>query len=231
MSTEVKTLIKMLREKFDSENGAADMTDKEILMLLLSYTNCSGSVDSVVENIYDFFGSYKNCFLASYEELMRVDGITHNAAMLILLIAGVYGMPANTPKIGQKITDVEKMFFDAIGRRRDEQLYIATFDDDFLLTGFKRLAVGSPEQVELNIREVVEFVTHHNSRKAVIAHTHPGVAMPTESFSDSHTIRVVGAKFKDNNIQFIGHVIVTDIEAKLFPYDEAKKICTAPWRK
>jgi len=219
-----KEYIKELKKRFTSEDERADMTDREILALLMSHARCTLDTQTVVDNLYASFGSYENCFYASYDELVGVAGMTRSAAMLILIITEALNSDKKPPAIGKKIHDVEKMFFDAIKRNRDEEVYAAALDRDDRLLGFKRMAKGTSASADFRINDLVDFSAYVGAYKIVLAHTHPFVSVPELSAQDAETTETLGAVLEQTGMQFIGQVIVTDTEAKLYRYNPDSRL-------
>lgn len=218
VDSKTKEYIGSLKSRFANKEERENLTDRELLIMLVANTRCSADPITVADNLLKTFGSYRNCILAHYKELIQVDGVTHNTAMLILLVASVYGTPRKKPAIGKRVKDIEKLFLDCVPRKRDEELYIAMLDQKYRLIDFERLAKGRPNTVSLEIGDVIDVLARSKASKVVLGHTHPGTAVSQMSDQDAETLEMLGSVLDKFKVEFIGQVIVTDKEAKLFRY-------------
>jgi DNA repair protein RadC len=71
------------------------------------------------------------------------------------------------------------------------------------------LAEGSPDQVTINMRRVVENALNANASLVVLSHNHPsGVALPSKE--DNQTTLQIKRALADIGVQLVDHVIVAD---------------------
>ena len=71
------------------ENGIDSMNDINALELLLFFAIPRADTNPLAHKLLDRFGSLDGVFKASREELMEVDGIGENAALLLTLVSGI----------------------------------------------------------------------------------------------------------------------------------------------
>ena len=95
-----------------------------------------------------------------------------------------------------------------LGERR-EVFYEACLDAKGKLLACYRLAEGSPDQVTINMRRVVENALNANASLVVLSHNHPsGVALPSKE--DNQTTLQIKRALADIGVQLVDHVIVAD---------------------
>ena len=95
-----------------------------------------------------------------------------------------------------------------LGERR-EVFYEACLDAKGKLLACYRLAEGSPDQVTINMRRVVENALNANASLVVLSHNHPsGVALPSKE--DNQTTLQIRRALADIGVQLVDHVIVAD---------------------
>ena len=95
-----------------------------------------------------------------------------------------------------------------LGERR-EVFYEACLDAKGKLLACYRLAEGSPDQVTVNMRRVVENALDANASLVVLSHNHPsGVALPSKE--DNQTTLQIKRALADIGVQLVDHVIVAD---------------------
>lgn len=195
------------------------MTDEQMLALLLSYTNYNGDLKITVDALLERFGSYRACVLASHSELMAVNGMTFNSAVLFRLISGIYSIKEGPPNTGELITDIEELFVTAVGNSRKECAYIAAFDSKNKLLGIEQLASGRHSCVEFRVSDIVDFAAQLEAERIAVCHSHPWDRSPAESEYDRHTAQIIGEACARFGVEFIGQVIVAQNGAALFKYE------------
>ena len=90
-----------------------------------------------------------------------------------------------------------------------EVFYEACLDAKGKLLACYRLAEGSPDQVTINMRRVVENALNANASLVVLSHNHPsGVALPSKE--DNQTTLQIKRALADIGVQLVDHVIVAD---------------------
>lgn len=206
-----------LRARF-ARHGDADMTDTELLCLLLSFTNVSGRLCETVAELERHFGTARGCFHVRYADLMKIEGMTRHGAMLILLTGKLAAMRGKVPPVGRSASEYESMFSMMMRYSRDEELWAAALDDDDGVVAVERLASGEETQVGITVGCVMRFAAYHKARKVIIAHSHPGADSAEASPSDMHSLSYLGRVLDNAGITLLGQVIVSGRKARLFKY-------------
>ncbi len=217
-----KNRIKQLKEHFARPEEREGMSDEELLILLLSFTNVGDDLERVIHGLYADFGSFRRCFLANYTDLMRIDGMTHHAAMLILLTGKIIDISDRDQYVGRKITDFGQLFLSAIKPGREEEFWAAALDENDRLIALEMLAIGGQGSVSVPIGVILRFVTYHSSRRIVVAHSHPDLFEAKESKRDIEAMHFIGGSLDKIGVKLYGQVIVAGKHAKFIPYDPQK---------
>ena len=71
------------------ERGLSGLPAHRVLELLLFYAIPRGDVNPLAHRLVDHFGSLTGVFHATYEQLLEVEGIGENAAVLLQLVPAV----------------------------------------------------------------------------------------------------------------------------------------------
>lgn len=200
---------------------ADTMTDEQLLTLLISYTDCRKRVVAVSTGLVKQFGSFRACFDASYDELCCVEGMTHNAAVLITLVAEIRNMKRSSYKIGEKITDIEKFFLNSVKRCRDEKFYVVAMDSKHKLLNVKKLTGGKADSVDFMISDIVDFAAYHKAGIIAVGHTHPGMGTPEASQKDLGIMETIAKVLHRLDIEFMGQVIIAEGKARLYSVQRA----------
>ena len=186
------------KEQF-REHGLDAFADHEALELLLYYAIPRQDTNPIAHRLLERFGS--------------LEGVGENAATLIRLLfplcrrvrtsGGRHEVIFNTRE------NIGSYFIELFLGERREVFYEACLDAKGKLLACYRLAEGSPDQVTINMRRVVENALNANASLVVLSHNHPsGVALPSKE--DNQTTLQIRRALADIGVQLVDHVIVAD---------------------
>ena len=186
------------KEQF-REHGLDAFADHEALELLLYYAIPRQDTNPIAHHLLERFGS--------------LEGVGENAATLIRLLfplcrrvrtsGGRHEVIFNTRE------NIGAYFIELFLGERREVFYEACLDAKGKLLACYRLAEGSPDQVTINMRRVVENALNANASLVVLSHNHPsGVALPSKE--DNQTTLQIKRALADIGVQLVDHVIVAD---------------------
>ena len=186
------------KEQF-REHGLDAFADHEALELLLYYAIPRQDTNPIAHRLIERFGS--------------LEGVGENAATLIRLLfplcrrvrtsGGRHEVIFNTRE------NIGAYFIELFLGERREVFYEACLDAKGKLLACYRLAEGSPDQVTVNMRRVVENALNANASLVVLSHNHPsGVALPSKE--DNQTTLQIKRALADIGVQLVDHVIVAD---------------------
>ena len=186
------------KEQF-REHGLDAFADHEALELLLYYAIPRQDTNPIAHRLLERFGS--------------LEGVGENAATLIRLLfplcrrvrtsGGRHEVIFNTRE------NIGAYFIELFLGERREVFYEACLDAKGKLLACYRLAEGSPDQVTINMRRVVENALNANASLVVLSHNHPsGVALPSKE--DNQTTLQIRRALADIGVQLVDHVIVAD---------------------
>ena len=186
------------KEQF-REHGLDAFADHEALELLLYYAIPRQDTNPIAHRLIERFGS--------------LEGVGENAATLIRLLfplcrrvrtsGGRHEVIFNTRE------NIGSYFIELFLGERREVFYEVCLDAKGKLLACYRLAEGSPDQVTINMRRVVENALNANASLVVLSHNHPsGVALPSKE--DNQTTLQIKRALADIGVQLVDHVIVAD---------------------
>ena len=201
-----------MKERFCNE-GLDNFDEHQVLELLLFY--CIPRVDTnpIAHALLDRFGSLAQVMEAPVEELEKVQGIGHNAAVFLSLVtaAGRY-YQINSAMRNVMINSVEecgKYLLPFFYGKRNEIVYLLCLDAKCKVLCCKEIGEGSVNSAGVPIRRIVEMALAANATTVVLAHNHPsGLAVPSEA--DVLTTRRIAAALATVEIGLIDHIVVAD---------------------
>lgn len=193
--------------------GLDGFAEINVLEMLLFYCIPRKDTNPIAHELLNRFGSFVNVLEAPVEELVKVEGISENAATFLTFVTAVgryYQIHKNTQ---DTILDtIEKCgrylrpFF--IGCR-NETVYLLCLDAKCKVLCCRPVNEGSVNAAGISVRKVIEVALAANATTVILAHNHPsGLALP--SGEDVQTTKTVSAALRIVDVTLADHLIVSD---------------------
>jgi DNA repair protein RadC len=192
------------------KTGVASIPDINLLEYLLFYSIPRKDTNEIAHKLLDTFGSLNGVLNASYDQLLEVDGMGENSALLISLIPGIcrrYVESGESKRINlSEPADAVKYIKTKYYGETKEVFYMLCLDVMGNLINCCKLGEGTPETVLLDKRTVLETAFRNKADTVIFAHNHPnGVAAPSRADVDTtsefiNIFRKVGIKLADHII-------------------------------
>lgn len=203
---------KRLKARF-VKSGLDDFEPHNVLELLLFYSIPRKDTNPLAHQLISRFGSLSGVFDAKPEELMKVEGITENTAVLISMI----------PQMARKYLEDKADAVNAIGGFKDigmylmpkfvgrtvETIMLASLDNKNKIISCNIVAEGETDRATLSKRKVMEEAMRVGATRVILAHNHPrGFAMP--SSEDIYLTREIYALLASVGIELVDHIIFAE---------------------
>lgn len=182
----------------------------EILELLLFYSIPLKDTNEIAHNIINEMGSIYNVFNASYEELIKLNGIKEHSAILIKMIPQLsyyYSNNMDKPLVLDNTNSIKEYFKSLYVSEKEEKIRIAVVNDCLELVSCKVIANGTINTVPINVRKIAECAIYNQCSMVIMSHNHPD-CQPTPSTSDISCTRQISHTLSEIGIKLIDHVIV-----------------------
>ncbi len=195
-------------------HGLDAFADHEVLELLLFYAIPRVDVNPVAHRLMERFGSLNAVLSASAEELAAVEGVGEQAATLLSLLVPVVRRAFLDPRGGSGINlnggeRLGRYFTALFLGARQETFYEACLDAKGKLLRCYKIADGSVDAVNINIRRIVENALRCHASAVALAHNHPsGVALPSPD--DNETTLAAYEALRTVGVTLLDHIIVAD---------------------
>lgn len=212
-----KNLHKGHREKVKKrfrETGINGMFDHNILELLLFFGIPYRDTNEMAHRLIDHFGSFAGVLEAKHSDLLKIEGMTDNAACLITLLLPVFRRYAENvaerqlyfKSVEDTVNFLRCKFLDCKNR---ERVYAIAFDASGCFLNCKLISEGDIRSSDINLRELAAFLLETNAVSVVISHNHPhGIAAP--SYDDINVTKTLVTFLSLLNVDFYDHIIIGD---------------------
>ncbi|MBQ9168801.1 MAG: RadC family protein [Oscillospiraceae bacterium] len=201
-----------LKNRF-MEEGLDNFEEVNVLEILLFYCIPRKDTNPIAHALLSQFGSLVNVLEATVEELVKVEGITENAAVFLKLSTAVNKYYMVKKVAADTILDTTEKY----GRylvpkfqgKRNETVYLLCLDAKCKVICCREISEGSVNSAGVSIRKILEVALAANATTVILAHNHPsGLALP--SGEDVATTKRVAEVLGKVEVQLFDHIIVSD---------------------
>ena len=200
-----------LRLRFDQE-GLSGFAPHEVLELLLTYAIPRIDTNGLAHALIRRFGSLSAVLEASKEELAQVEGIGPRAAALLTMmlpLLRMYEQEKLLPRLclgnfGDLAAYCRTLFLGA----GVEQFYVLCLDAKLNLLSAVLLSQGTPSEVSVQARMVVQELMRRNAMGAVLCHNHPSGSV-TPSYEDVRITQEIQHILESVGIRLYDHIIIS----------------------
>jgi DNA repair protein RadC len=162
-----------LRKKFLD----GQLTDYEILELLLTYAIPRRDVRALSRQLYKKYGSIHQLLSESMESLMSNEGIKENSAVLFKVIHKLTQMEYKTTlgakPIFHEFENLENYCKSILTGKNIEEFHVFYLDSQFKLIEDQLHSSGTIDWAAVYIREIVKRALDLNAGSVVLLHNHP----------------------------------------------------------
>ena len=174
-----------LRARFE-ETGLAGFQPHEILEMLLFYAIPRRDTNELAHRLMDTFGSLHHVLEAPHQELIRVEGMTENAATLLrfssALLAEYYEDKYAVGTILNTTEDLSNLLLPRYMGLQNETVYLVCMDSKRMLLNCSPVCFGSVDASAITPRLILQRALLYNATVVVLAHNHPsGLAVPSQA--------------------------------------------------
>lgn len=201
-----------LREQF-LQTGLDSMSDVQVLELMLFFAIPRRDTNPIAHRLLERFGSLSAVLEAPVTELLRVEGVGENAAMLLSLIPQCARRHLIDRVRFERVLDTTEKagryllpFFHG---ERDEVVYLLCLDAKCKVLDCRLLFRGGVNTAGVSVRKIVEAALTCNATSVVLAHNHvSGIALPSRE--DEATTRQLRVALDAVGILLADHIVVAD---------------------
>lgn len=200
---------KRARSKFWAIGGE-NMSDIDLLEMLLYYANVRGDTVPLAKRLYEKFGTVENIFYADVSELSSVVEVGTSVYTLLAVVRLLSERFLAPVKEQVCFTDRDFLKEYLITQFRGfdkERLMIYALDTSGNLIGKKMKMSEEYGMVRFTYEEILDFLKECKAVAVIMAHNHPnGIAVP--SMADLDSTKKVFSYLNENGIALLEHYVV-----------------------
>lgn len=194
------------------ENGFSQLEDHRLLELILFYSIPQGDTNGLAHRLLDKeFGSLKNIFNASVEELTRVKGIGESTAIMLNAFGEAYRRiqkgEVDKRRACKTHEDYCQLALSYLAGASKENAVAFYFDSSDRLKKVVELSSGDEVSVQIDVKTVVQNAVIYDAAGVVLAHNHPGRSN-SPSLSDLDTTRAISVMLRRLGTKLYDHIIL-----------------------
>lgn len=202
------------RERMKSrfrDMGATGFESHQLIEMLLFFGIPRKDTNTLAHRLVNTFGTLSALFDAPFEELMKVEGMTVNAATLIRLCDGLMEECQRERFSADRVLDTTEKLAHYILPRfvgvQTERVMLVCMDNTGRVLADGVLSEGSVTSSEINIRQALQLALRCNATMVVMAHNHPG-GKATPSREDLEATMAMAKALAVADIRLVDHLVV-----------------------
>ncbi len=192
------------------KSGLDDFEPHNILELILFYSVPRKDTNPLAHRLIDRFGSLSAVLDANPEELMKVEGVTENTAVLLSMLPQVARKyledKTDATNLVGDINDIGIYLLPKFVGRTAETMMLVSIDNKGKIICCSIIAEGDSTQASVSKRKIMEEAIRVGATRVVLAHNHPiGFAVPSDE--DIDMTEKIYALLRTVGIELIDHII------------------------
>ncbi|MBO4915456.1 MAG: hypothetical protein J5449_09650 [Oscillospiraceae bacterium] len=200
-----------IRQKY-LEHGIDVFSEHEVLEFILFYSLRQKDTNALAHALIKHFGSLEGVLAASVDELMEVDGVGEQSAVLLNMMVPVVRRAFLASLNGGKALgtreNIGKYLCELFFGMSTEMLFQICLDAKSKLLRCYKLP-GGIDSMNLNMRIIVENALRCKASCVLLAHNHPsGLALP--SAEDVSSTVAVYETLQTVGVELVDHFVVAD---------------------
>ena len=192
--------------------GPEAFFDHELIEILLFFAIPRINTNEMAHKLIERFGTLDAVLDADYREIMSVEGVGHNSAVLIKLIDAIRKR-ANKKDIRKKtrmnkLSVTTEYMAELFRYEKYEKLYLIALDNSSRVIDCVCMAKGESSFTDTVVAKILRTAVHLNATSVIMAHNHPnGIAVP--STRDIEMNQKIYSGLRALEVKLIDHFIVS----------------------
>ena len=170
------------------------------------------NTNEIAHRLIERFGNLAGVFDADYKELISVEGVGANSAVLIKLIDAIRKRLVKKDlrkktKMNRR-TVTSEYITELFRHEKEEKLYLIALDNSSNVIDVICMATGEASFTDTTLSKLLRASVHLNATSVILAHNHPdGIAIP--STRDIEMNQKIFLGLRALQVKLIDHFIVS----------------------
>ncbi|RMF94915.1 MAG: DNA repair protein RadC [Candidatus Schekmanbacteria bacterium] len=216
---------KRIKEKYLLA-GIDGWHEYEILELLLTFSIPRKDTKAIAKSLIKKFGSINNVLDADINDILSVEGVGKNSAVLFKLVKDLQKIYLSKRLDSRTLITSPSAACDylmsLLKGEKNEKIVVLYLNKGNKPLKFEVMQEGTVDRAPLYPRKVVERALKYNASAIIIAHNHPGGTLYA-SEQDKEITRILKDAVSTFDIKLLDHIIIGDgngADKKYFSFKE-----------
>lgn len=207
--------------------AASFLNDHELLEFILFPIIPRKDTNPIAHRLINVFGSLKDVFTCSKEELLTVDGVGERVAAHIMAMGELIkrirkrAKEEESPQSWISIDRQRKRILSFFKNTQVEKLVIVLLDKDQNEVKTFIFSNHDENSVSVDINDIIEKISKQNAEYVIIMHNHPG-GMPYPSEMDDYSVLRFDMFCSANKLILLDSLIIADDE--IYSYQRENRL-------
>ncbi len=201
-----------VRQRFLRES-LSSFAPHELMEFLLFYAIPRRDTNELAHRLMKTFGSLSSVFNAGVSELMKVEGMGRNAAILISMIPQLSQRYLSDTKGSRPFimdsTAAGEFSLSLMCGRIYEVFFVVCMDKQRRVLYTELICEGTIDETPAYPRLIIESVLRHKAHSVILVHNHPSGGLQPSANDVNVTKRIVTV-LESMDISVVDHIIVAD---------------------
>ncbi len=202
-----------LKNEIISARHGNEKSPEKLLEMLLFYGIPQKDTAWLARELIKNFGDFSGVLDADIDDLVKIKGMTRNAACLIKLmrpIGRTYVISKfKSKEVLKNLSDIGSFVMTKFFSVDTECCALLCLNRLGKVLSFEIIGEGDTDSVGISTRTVLERVLKTEATAVVLAHNHPGgIAIPSEA--DVFITTEIAKALKTVSINLIDHIVIAD---------------------
>lgn len=194
-----------------AEHGFQQLEDHKILELLLFYSIPREDTNELAHRLLNEFGSLSGVLAADYEELLLVNGVGKNTALMLNTISELNIRAAKEKFSGKKkfskFEELAQFARSLYINETKEIVYLLCLDSAKCRKRICKLTEGDETTAAVDKAKIARLVAQNNCPYNILIHNHPK-SDSSPSASDIDASRSIAVMLRNMGFSLADHIIV-----------------------
>ena len=196
------------------EKGTTQLSEHHLVEYLLFHGIPMKDTKSISYELVNRYGNLFGITNAPYEELIKIKGMTENAAIFLTSLGEIATRYMAESGDFRRLRGVEEImsYLRKVIDPRVEACYLISLSKTNEMLSVERVMEGLDNALDIPIRMIVKRALDASLRRMIVVHNHPSGQISASMEDRKHTYKI-NAAFDNLQVEITDHIIIYEREA------------------